>query len=149
MFEKTKESPYRSANYQSLEHSKQSAIKQLELVFTFYAGKDRSTTTKNSHRSTSQRWWSNFPNWQGCKSPSTANPKDGFQCRLSTTPKVHHRLIQVVQNLFTSPNSCSSFQVFQNACSVPLAVTNLPKQQSSNKNKQQKLCSCYSRRCII
>lgn len=39
MFEKTKESPYRSANYQSLEHSKQSAIKQLELIFTFYAGK--------------------------------------------------------------------------------------------------------------
>lgn len=39
MFEKTKESPYRTIDYRSLEHSKQNTIKQLELVFTFYAGK--------------------------------------------------------------------------------------------------------------
>ena len=39
MFEKQKESPYKNRSYQSLEHSKQTAVKQLELVFTFYAGK--------------------------------------------------------------------------------------------------------------
>jgi hypothetical protein len=39
MFEKQKDSPYRSSGYHSLEHSKQNTVKQLELVFTYYAGK--------------------------------------------------------------------------------------------------------------
>ena len=39
MFEKQRESPYKTNSYHSLEHNKQNTIRQLELVFTFYAGK--------------------------------------------------------------------------------------------------------------